>query len=1163
MTINKTTFKKTLSMVLAILIAIMVMPDFDFEVKADWTENSTCALVQDAYRDTAYTVANSAATDEDMSSLYKALNLTTTVNYIGNAQSFTGTENSQSALKFTLPISSQKIASATLYLKVVDKVGNPTATVTLTDDNNWAQTNDASTSKYPTIDNGVALLTSKSVTASGWQEFSLSPDALDAKMNNGSPTDITLVVTGSTVLDNYFNFVADDDSSGYKAYLEIKYAPQVQSVSVPSNKTYKMGDTMNFAVTYDQNVTVTGNPQLPIILNTGGTVYANYLSGNGTQNLVFRYTVVAGYVDADGITVGSSLNLNSGSIKNSAGSIAELTLHNIAATTSVLVDAVAPIASSITKADLDPTNAKSVDFTVTFSKSVTGVDKGDFSLTTTGTPTGIISGVSGIGTTYTVTVSSITGHGTLCLDLKASGTGITDSAGNAISGGYSSGNPYTIDTIAPGTPSAPDLIDNSDTGVSNADNITSDITPTFEVNSLEPNSDVTFFVDGTSKVTTKADGMGKWSYTTGALTNGTYAITVKVTDPVGNTSAASTGLSITIDTIAPAAPIALNLSADADSGVSGDNITNNSTPTITGTAEANSTVTLYVDSSQIGKTTADGSGNWLITSSELAYGPHTITARETDIAGNEGVVSSQLQISIDTLVPSAPSAPDLYAASDTGSSSTDNITKNTTLSFTGTAEIDSTVTLYDTDGTTVLGTATAGGSGNWSITSSSLSDGAHTITVKATDIAGNTSFYSSSLSIIIDTKSPTISVGDISRTSDTTATVKFTPDKTGEYFYEVVTNGDSAPTITTTGMGTSCTASTEAAITLDSLTAGAKDIYIIVKDTAGNLSIVSKIDIPVYLAPTYLINAQSNVTLSALNVGYTAGTQQNKQITISKTGTGNLDNFSVELTSGDTASFVLGTIGIAGILNNTTTSTAFKIKAKDSLAKGTYTATIKVSADNMTDVTFTVTQTVSAQVTPPTPNPTSEPKTVKVIQAPDKIKNPELISVKPVGEAFSQSVEVKIKEDPAVEEAIKNALDDVIKEELKDTVVFPLDISLYIKGTDTKVQPADGTYVTITCPIPENLLANKDKIKVVCLIDGKLTVLETKVVEIDGVWCVQFNATHFSPYAMVVDTTNALSNTTPATTNPKTEGNNPVGIIAILSISTLGFVSKKRKFKVD
>ena len=188
-------------------------------------------------------------------------------------------------------------------------------------------------------------------------------------------------------------------------------------------------------------------------------------------------------------------------------------------------------------------------------------------------------------------------------------------------------------------------------------------------------------------------------------------------------------------------------------------------------------------------------------------------------------------------------------------------------------------------------------------------------------------------------------------------------------------------------------------------------------------------------------------------------------------------------------------------------------------------------------------------------------KTITIIEAPDEIKNPDLISVTPQGEAFDNPVEVRMKNDPAVQQAITNAIKDKVTSDIKDITVFPLDISLYIKGTDTKVQPNSGTSVIITCPIPENLLANKNKIKVVCLIGGKLTLLDTKIVLVNGVYCAQFTATHFSPYAMVVDKANELSNTT----NPKTSENNTVwtfSVISILSVITFTIARKKRKFKI-
>jgi uncharacterized protein (TIGR01370 family) len=106
---------------------------------------------------------------------------------------------------------------------------------------------------------------------------------------------------------------------------------------------------------------------------------------------------------------------------------------------------------------------------------------------------------------------------------------------------------------------------------------------------------------------------------------------------------------------------------------------------------------------------------------------------------------------LDAAVPSAPSAPDLTAASDTGPSSTDNITSVTTPVVTGSGvEGGATVTLYDTDGTTVLGTAIADVSGAWSITSSMLGDGAHALSARQTDLAGNVGVASATLALTIE-----------------------------------------------------------------------------------------------------------------------------------------------------------------------------------------------------------------------------------------------------------------------------------------------------------------------------------------------------------------------------------------------------------------------------
>jgi T1SS-143 domain-containing protein len=119
-----------------------------------------------------------------------------------------------------------------------------------------------------------------------------------------------------------------------------------------------------------------------------------------------------------------------------------------------------------------------------------------------------------------------------------------------------------------------------------------------------------------------------------------------------------------------------------------------------------------------------------------------------------GTATQNVTVTIagDNTAPAAPSAPDLQAASDSGSSSTDNLTKTTTPTFTGSgAEAGATVKLYDTNGTTLLGSGVADGLGNWTITSSTLASGSHTLTAKQTDLAGNTGVASSALVVTIDT----------------------------------------------------------------------------------------------------------------------------------------------------------------------------------------------------------------------------------------------------------------------------------------------------------------------------------------------------------------------------------------------------------------------------
>ncbi|WP_414665060.1 beta strand repeat-containing protein [Horticoccus sp. 23ND18S-11] len=230
-------------------------------------------------------------------------------------------------------------------------------------------------------------------------------------------------------------------------------APTVASSTVPANGTYTSGQNLDLSVTYSENVTVNtggGTPYIGITLDTGGSVQAAYLSGTGTTTLTFRYTVASGNLDANGIVVASSITLNGGTLKDASTNDAATTGLGFASTASVLVDAVVPTVSSINRVGATPTSATSFAYTVTFSETVTGVDTADFTLTATGTAAGTVASVAAVsGSVYTVTVNTVSGNGTLRLDLNASGTGITDTPGNAIATGYTSGQTYTLDSVAP------------------------------------------------------------------------------------------------------------------------------------------------------------------------------------------------------------------------------------------------------------------------------------------------------------------------------------------------------------------------------------------------------------------------------------------------------------------------------------------------------------------------------------------------------------------------------------------------------------------------------------------------------------------------------------------------------------------------------------------
>jgi uncharacterized repeat protein (TIGR02059 family) len=185
-------------------------------------------------------------------------------------------------------------------------------------------------------------------------------------------------------------------------------------------------------------------------LYTGGSTFGSI---GVTDHFVGKQGAIDGSIKAK-LTFDAAEwgNLDSIVIEGDIGSFTTLALDNIDLEPSPLQEAMPPRVISIIRSGGNPalTNANTLTYTVTFDEPVTGVSADDFTLSTTGSAAGVISGIyTNDNTSYTVTISNVSGAGDIRLDLNATGTGIQDVNNNAIAGGYTSGQSYSVDAIAP------------------------------------------------------------------------------------------------------------------------------------------------------------------------------------------------------------------------------------------------------------------------------------------------------------------------------------------------------------------------------------------------------------------------------------------------------------------------------------------------------------------------------------------------------------------------------------------------------------------------------------------------------------------------------------------------------------------------------------------
>jgi hypothetical protein len=296
-----------------------------------------------------------------------------------------------------------------------------------------------------------------------------------------------------------------------------------------------------------------------------------------------------------------------------------------------------------------------------------------------------------------------------------------DSVGNfsALSSSVS----FEIDTRAP---ARPEILQPQ------SGSATSDVMPTIS-GRAEPGAVVQIHVNGDLYGSVTADLGGTWTFEGAALLEGTYEITAVARDDAGNESEPSVAVTVTIDTTPPGVPVVLEPAQGSQ--------VRDPTPEVTGTSEPNASIDVYIDGRLVGTAIADGEGRWSLTvTSPLSQGEHTVAALARDRAGNAGMLSAANRFLVDSVAPPAPTV--------TGPPSP---TNDPTPRASGTAEPGTRVDVY-VDGQ-LVGTATAGQDGSWSIELPTLPEGTHAVSAVAVDPAGNESAPGARV-VTVDTTPP-------------------------------------------------------------------------------------------------------------------------------------------------------------------------------------------------------------------------------------------------------------------------------------------------------------------------------------------------------------------------------------------------------------------------
>ena len=295
----------------------------------------------------------------------------------------------------------------------------------------------------------------------------------------------------------------------------------------------------------------------------------------------------------------------------------------------------------------DPTNDSPINFTATFSEDVTGFSSGDVTLAGTANATTVV--VTGGAATYTITVSGMTGDGTVITSI---GAGVaSDAAGNVNLASTSTDNTVTYDTTSPTVA----LTYSPDRAVSSADELTITATfneaiagtPTIAINTTGTDLSATNMTDSGDQTT--------WTFSDDvpATSDGTATVTISgAIDAAGNTADAASNNTFTIDNTGPTVALTYNPDRAVNSA---DELT--ITATFNEAIAGTPTIAINTTGTDLSATNMTDSGDqttWTFSYDVPATsdGPATVTiAGATDAVGNSNDPASNNSFTIDNTGP--------------------------------------------------------------------------------------------------------------------------------------------------------------------------------------------------------------------------------------------------------------------------------------------------------------------------------------------------------------------------------------------------------------------------------------------------------------------------------------------------------------------------------